>query len=135
MIIQIAFLVIVLAAILSLLLWIKKLIKKVKDSEEKFSKLLSQKKSGEVILGQISEQLAPFLDSFPYDPHKVKFIGMPIDYICFDENKITFIEVKSGKSTLSPKQNNIKKLIKDKQVFWDEYRVPDKVKNEIKTTP
>lgn len=78
------------------------------------------------MLGQITEQLAPFLDTFPYDPHKIKFIGMPIDYICFEDDKIIFLEVKSGKSHLSTKQDNIKKLILDKQVYWDEFRVPEK---------
>ena len=107
----------------------------IDNSNERYSTLLSQKKSSEVVLGQIAEQLAPFLDTFKYDPHKIKFIGMPIDYICFEDDKIIFLEIKSGKSNLSPKQNSIKKLILNKQVYWDEFRVPDKKpKNESQST-
>lgn len=86
--------------------------------------LLSQKKSSEVILGQITEQITPFLKNFPYDPKKIRFIGMPIDYIYFGEDEIRFIEVKTGKSRLSKKQTNIKKMILSNKVYWEEIHIP-----------
>jgi predicted Holliday junction resolvase-like endonuclease len=101
----------------------KKYKKLLKNKEEDYSKLLSQKKSSEVRLGQISENLAPFLKDFKYNPKETHFIGMPIDYIIFEEDKIIFLEVKSGKSQLSTKQRNIRNLIKDNKVFWDEMRI------------
>jgi predicted Holliday junction resolvase-like endonuclease len=96
--------------------------------KEENRKILSQKKSSEVILGQISEQLAPFTEHFKYDAHKVKFLGQPIDYIYFGEDKIVILEVKSGNAKLTPKQMQIKNLIKEKKVFWEEFRIPDKIK-------
>lgn len=100
-----------------------KLKKKLEEESIQYSKLLSQKKSSEVRLGQISENLAPFLKDFKYNPKETHFIGMPIDYIIFEEDKIVFLEIKSGKSQLSTKQRNIRNLIKDGKVFWDEMRI------------
>ena len=88
-----------------------------------YNLLLSQKKSSEVRLGQISEQLAPFLDHFPYNPKKVQFLGNPIDYIYFGENEIAIIEVKSGNARLSKKQRQIKKLVLGGKVKWKEIRI------------
>ena len=85
--------------------------------------LLSQKKSSEVRLGQISEQLAPFLNGFSYDTKSTKFLGQPIDFLCFEPDKVVFVEVKTGKSQLSEKQKHIKELILNKQVFWEEFRI------------
>lgn len=92
---------------------------------------MSQKKSSEVILGQISETLAPFLDSFPNDNNDIKdlnFLGNPIDYVLWGKNKIVFIEVKSGKSRLSKKQRKIRKLIREGKVEFIIHRIPEKVK-------
>jgi len=95
----------------------------IKDLEESYSKLLSQKKSSEVRLGQISENLAPFLKEFKYDPKKCHFLGNPIDYVIFEEDKIVFLEIKSGESTLSSTQRNIRDLIKDGKVYFDQMRI------------
>jgi len=88
-------------------------------------KLLSQKKSSEVLLGQISEHLAPFLDSFPIDEelNELNFLGMPIDYIHFGEEEVTFIEVKSGNSKLSKKQRRIRDQINDGKVKFKTHRI------------
>ena len=75
------------------LLYVWKLTKKNKlanslitQTQADYVKLLSQKKSSEVRTGQIVEQLAPFLDNFKYDPKKLHFMGMPIDYIYFGDD-------------------------------------------------
>ena len=94
-----------------------------KTLTQNYSKLLSQKKSSEVRLGQISEQLAPFLDGFTYDTKNTKFLGQPIDLIAFEQDKVVFIEVKTGGAQLSPKQRHIKDLIQNGQVFWEEFRI------------
>jgi len=87
------------------------------------SKLLSQKKSSEVRLGQISENLAPFLKDFKYNPKKTHFLGNPIDYIIFEEDKIVLLEIKSGESKLSDSQKNIKRLIQEGKVEFDQMRI------------
>ncbi len=98
-------------------------LKELEKLRSDYNKLLSHKKSSEVRLGQISEQLAPFLDLFPYDPKKVQFLGNPIDYIYFGEDKVAIIEVKSGNARLSKKQRAIKALVLKGKVEWKEIRI------------
>ena len=97
--------------------------KRLKKLNSTYNILLSQKKSSEVRLGQISEQLAPFLSQFPYDPKKVQFLGNPIDYIYFGDDEVVLIEVKSGNARLSKKQRAIKKLVLNGKVSWKELRI------------
>lgn len=94
--------------------------------EEQYSKLFSQKKSSEVRTGKITEQIAPFLEDYPLNPQTARFIGDPIDFVHFDEDKVTFVEVKSGKSQLSKKQRGIRDLIKEGKVEFTIYRVEGK---------
>lgn len=95
---------------------------------EKNKNLLSQKKSSETRLGQISEHLVPFLENCPYNPKDLHFLGNPIDYLAFDfdEGKIIFLEIKSGNSKPSKRQKLIKNLIKSGRVFYDEIRINEK---------
>lgn len=79
-------------------------------------------KSAYVKFGKTFEHFAPFTDKFPCDKEKAVFLGMPIDYIAFDEDSIKFIEVKTGSSMLSPKQNKIKNLINQGKVEFKEVR-------------
>lgn len=95
----------------------------IEFQEGQYSKLLSQKKSSEVRTGKIAEQISPFLDDYPLDPKTARFIGDPIDFVHFDEDKVTFVEVKSGKSQLSTKQRHIRDLIKLGKVEFIIYRV------------
>lgn len=99
------------------------LAKERRDGNERYSKLLSQKKSSEVITGQVAEKIAPFLKEFPYNPRQSTFLGMPIDYMVFGEKMITFIEIKSGNARLTKKQRAIRKLVEDKKVEWREINI------------
>ena len=69
----------------SVYILVSQLIKARREAKKKiieYSRLLSQKKSSEVRLGQISEQPVPFLKCFKYDPKNAHFIGMFVmDYI------------------------------------------------------
>ena len=94
--------------------------------EEQYAKLFGQKKSSEVRTGKITEQIAPFLEDYPLNPRTARFIGDPIDFVHFDEDKVTFVEVKSGKSQLSKKQRMIRDLIKEGKVAFVIYRVEGK---------
>ncbi len=91
--------------------------------EEQYKKLLSQKKSSEVRTGKIAEQISPFLADYPRDAKTARFIGDPIDFVHFDEDKVTFVEVKSGNSQLSTKQRRIRDMIKDGKVDFVVYRI------------
>lgn len=96
---------------------------KVKNSE-----ILSQKKSSETRLGQISEHLVPFLENCKHDPKDMHFMGNPIDYLVFDfdEGSITFLEVKSGNSKPSRRQKTVKHIIKSGRVYYEELRINEK---------
>ena len=78
-----------------------------------------RKKSSEVRLGQIAEQLAPFTNEFKHDPKRAHFIGQPIDYVVFEDDKIVFVEVKSGDSKLSSSQRNIRDIIKKGNIEFE----------------
>lgn len=95
------------------------------DEREKNRVLISQKKSSETRLGQISEHLVPFLKDCPYDPKNMSFCGNPIDYLVYDydQGKIVFVEVKSGNSKASKRQKTIKNIIKSGRVYYAEMRI------------
>lgn len=90
------------------------------------------KRSRAVLGGQFSEQLAAFLPGFPADPTEVRFIGKPVDFISFtgssrgEVTDITFIEVKTGESKLSPVERTLREAIESGRVHYVEYRVPQK---------
>lgn len=91
-------------------------------------------RSRAVLAGQFSEQLAPYLPDFPFNPSECKFIGKPVDFIVFhglDEKNVTgvsFVEVKSGKSKLSGTEKSVKSAIEEGKVRWVDYRVPEDIK-------
>jgi predicted Holliday junction resolvase-like endonuclease len=91
--------------------------------QTQYASLLAQKKSSEVRTGGIVEQISPFLKDYPLNPNTARFIGDPIDFVHFDEDKVSFVEVKSGKSQLSKKQKHIRDLIMSGKVQFLIYRV------------
>ena len=104
------------------------------QEREKNRTLLSQKKSSETRLGQISEHLVPFLENCTHDPKNMHFMGNPIDYCIFDfdQGAITFLEVKSGNSKPTKRQKIVKNIIKTGRVFYEEIRINEKgVKNRV----
>lgn len=102
---------------------IDRLEQSIRFQEEQYGKLLGQKKSSEVRTGKIAEQISPFLSDYPLDAKTARFIGDPIDFVHFDEDKVTFVEVKSGKSQLSTKQRRIRDMVKAGKVDFVIYRV------------
>jgi hypothetical protein len=99
---------------------------------QKYLEILSQKKSSEVRLGQIAEHLVPFVAGFRYNPKDAKFLGMPIDYIVFAEDKVVFLEVKTGGARLNKTQQRIKEQIESGKVVWEEFRLEAKGATPIK---
>jgi len=96
------------------------LIVKIIDLRKSLKKINFSKSSLSVKYGKTMEELAPFMKNYPYNPENFKFIGSPIDGIQFDEDKIIFVEFKTGSSKLSKKQKKIKKMIEDKKLFFKE---------------
>jgi predicted Holliday junction resolvase-like endonuclease len=80
-----------------------------------------------VLGGKFTEQMAPYLPEFKYDPTEARFIGTPIDLVVFpglaegEPKEIVLIEVKSGRSSrLSPREKRIKELVEANMVRWEE---------------
>ena len=90
-------------------------------------KLLTDEKfrgrSLSVKYGKMSEQFFPFLDTYPYDKQNFRFLGSPIDGIQFEKDKIIFIEFKANTSKLTDKEKEIRWLIKNKKVQFEERRI------------
>lgn len=95
----------------------------VRPLKRKVADLISRKQSLSTTYGKITEQFAPFMAHYPYDPQNFRFIGTPIDGIQFNENEVVFVEIKSNKSKTSPLQNRIKWLIENGRVRWKEFRI------------
>ena len=102
----------------ALLIWII-FRKKIKKLRKELKKSKSELKSCQVKFGKSFEHFVPFIKNFPGNREKTIFLGMPIDFISFDEDTIKFIEVKTGQSKLSPKQKYIQNQIKEER---DEFK-------------
>ncbi len=84
------------------------------------------KKSRSVIIGQVTEQIAPLLKNFPFNPKDMVFLGKWVDYIIIKDlhkgnpSKIIFLEIKTGQSQLNQNELKIKRLVDTKKI---EYRL------------
>ena len=94
------------------------------EKERALKEAIAQSRA--VLGGKFTEQLAPYLPEFRYDPTEARFIGSPIDLIVFpglaagDPEEIVIMEIKTGKSAqLTPQQNKIRQLIEDGMVRWE----------------
>lgn len=94
-----------------------------KAKSEAYDTLLGQKKSSEVRLGFLAEQIAPVLDVFPYKDDEIHHMGQPLDLLVYRQDEIVFIEIKTGTSQLSSKQKRIKQLIQEGKVRFEEHRI------------
>ena len=97
-------------------------------------------KSRSVIRGQASEHLAPFVIPNT-NPKDYRFMGNPIDYICYDGlsdvidkvsdqiKTVRFIDIKTGKSNLNKTQRRIRDAIKANRVSFETINL-DEVLND-----
>lgn len=88
------------------------------------------KRSRSVLGGQAAEQLAPYLPGFPCNPADARFVGKPIDFVAFpgaaegkEIREVLFVEVKTGSSTLSGREKQIKDAVRAGRVRYVEMRV------------
>lgn len=97
--------------------------KQYREVVGKLDKTVHQKKSSEVRLGKIGENLAPFTDGWPWEPNDFRFLGSPIDGIQFTEDRIYLVEIKTGKARLSKKQMLCRDLVKEGKISFVSYRI------------
>ncbi|GHT53168.1 hypothetical protein FACS1894106_3620 [Spirochaetia bacterium] len=86
------------------------------------------KQSRAVLGGLVSEQMAPLLPGFPFDPGDCRFVGKPIDFIVFkgmnekDISEVIFLEVKSGAAKqLNDQEKKLRDAIQAGRVRWVEF--------------
>lgn len=94
--------------------------RKKKLLQEQLGSLQRDLKSAYVKFGKSFEHFVPFIKDFPGDRERTVFLGMPIDFISFDNDSVKFTEVKTGKAQLNKNQRRIKQLILDKKIEWHE---------------
>lgn len=101
--------------------------KELKDKNRTIENLLSKRNSELISVrtkhGQAWEKWIPQSKQFEEqvgDKQDARFIGMPIDFIHFSDEWVTIVEIKTGKSKLSSKQNRIKKLVDAGKIRWVE---------------
>lgn len=97
----------------------------VQPWKEQAQDIARKKQSLSTSYGQITEQFAPFMDSYPFNWKQFRFIGSPIDGMQFEDDAIYFVEIKAASSTLSKRQRNIKALVEEKKVRWFTFEVTD----------
>lgn len=97
--------------------------KKAKEWKKKFHQIQHDKIASEVRVGKIGENMAPFLEDWPYDPNTFRFLGNPVDGIQFCDDEIIFVEIKTGKSRLSKGQRNLRDLVQAGKVRFATFRV------------
>ncbi|MEM5875388.1 MAG: Holliday junction resolvase-like protein [Candidatus Aenigmatarchaeota archaeon] len=102
--------------------------KHIEEIEEKIKREAIER-SARSLSGKTVEKLVPIIKTFKHNPHDVRWLGDPIDFIVFDglsEGKvkgITFVEVKSGKSKLNERERKIREAVEKKKVYWEEFKV------------
>ena len=96
------------------------------EQEKEIARREAIAQSRTVLGGKFTEQLAPYLPDFQYDPTEARFIGTPIDLIVFpglatgDPREIVIMEIKTGRSgQLTPQQRKIRQLIEGGMVRWE----------------
>ncbi len=93
------------------------------EARSRLAALSFSKASQSVKYGQLAEQWIPFSAKFPYNSQNFRFIGKPIDGICFEDDKVVFVEFKTNKSSLNESQKKVRDLVERKRVEWLEFRV------------
>ncbi len=84
------------------------------------------KRSRASLMGNLFETVRPFLPKFSHHPGDLRSIWDPVDYISFnglalnrDVDSITFVEVKSGRSSLSAVERSIREAIENGRVTFE----------------
>ena len=88
------------------------------------------KQSRAVLGGLVSEQMAPLLPGFPFDPGDCRFVGKPVDFIVFkgmnekNISEVIFLEVKSGSGrNLNEQERKLRDAVQNKKVRWVEFDI------------
>jgi predicted Holliday junction resolvase-like endonuclease len=98
---------------------------KAEKFKTKYEKTLFHRKSSEVRLGKIGENLAPFVEGWPWDPKNFRFLGNPLDGVQFNEDEIIFVEIKTGGARLSKSQKHFRDLVREGKVSFVTFKITE----------
>lgn len=122
--VYLSLLIIVLA--LALALVVRGYSDRVAKLKARVKELESSKQSLSTVYGRITEQWAPFMSGYPYDPRGFRFLGSPVDGVQFLDDKVVFVEFKANSSRLTPRESNIRRLVEEGKVEWLEFRLEER---------
>ncbi len=94
--------------------------RKIENLKSELKQSKSKLISAYVKFGKSFEHFVPFIKNFPGTKENTIFLGMPIDFISFEEDRIIFTEIKTGSSPLSKKQQKIKKMVEEGKISFKE---------------
>src|SRR5919109_2111453 len=86
-------------------------------------------RSQAVTTGKVHEQLVPYLPEFGFNPKDARFLGSPVDLLVFDGlddgelRRVVFLEIKTGGSTLTGRERQVRDVVRALQVSWEELRI------------
>jgi predicted Holliday junction resolvase-like endonuclease len=126
---------IIIALVLVLVIVVRAYHDKVATLKERLAAVETSKRSLSTTYGLISEQWAPFMSGYPYDPRNFRFIGKPIDGVQFENDKVVFVEFKVNTSQLSEEQRRIRTLIEQGRVEWYEFRMEKREGTSVAAPP
>ncbi|MCK5290027.1 MAG: hypothetical protein KAJ56_03700, partial [Candidatus Aenigmarchaeota archaeon] len=97
--------------------------RRYKELTDRFNVINKDIRSLRIRFGKQIEEFIPFFDDlFPYDRKKFYALGQPIDGIYFGDDKIVFLEFKSGNAGKTQMEKKIENLVKAKKVEFKEIR-------------
>jgi len=96
------------------------------QKEKELAQKQAINQSRAVLGGKFTEQMAPYLPEFKYDPTEARFLGSPIDMVVFpglssgNPKEIVIMEIKSGdRCQLTPTERKIQQLVENGMVRWE----------------
>lgn len=99
--------------------------------KERLSKARSRKRSQSTRYGQLTQQFAPWMDTWPFDPERFRFLGDPIDGVQFTKDAVYLVEIKAAGSRTTKDQRRIRELVEQGRIGWIEFRIDGDRDDEI----
>jgi predicted Holliday junction resolvase-like endonuclease len=84
-----------------------------------------QKRSQSAKYGNLTEQFAPWMRGWPFDPAGFRFLGKPVDGVQFEKDAVYLVEIKAAGSALSPEQRALREAVLAGRVGWARFNVSD----------
>jgi predicted Holliday junction resolvase-like endonuclease len=88
------------------------------------------KRSRSKLMGDLFEQVRPYLPGFKYEPGDLRSIWDPVDFVSFNGlavnrhvGSVTFLEIKTGRSALSDVQRSIRDAVENKKISFETVQV------------